>query len=198
MNKIWQKFGELTNEEAVNLPAGQARKLAEDEFREELPFEDIDGGVMDAATPRRDFLKYLGFSTAAAALAASCKIPSRKVVPFANKPADVFPGVAKYYATTYVQDGDVLPVIAKVRDGRPIKIEGNDLCSFTKGGTSPRVQASVLDLYDTYRLTHPKQRTGNGKFQEVPTFDQLDRNIASALAGLGGTPVVLLTSTIVS
>jgi len=121
--KIWQKFGELTNEEAV-------RKLAEDEFKEELPFEDIDGGVMDAATPRRDFLKYLGFSTAAAALAASCKIPSRKVVPFANKPADVFPGVAKYFATTYVQDGDVLPVIAKVRDGRPIKIEGNDLCPF--------------------------------------------------------------------
>ena len=113
---------------------------------------------MDAATPRRDFLKYLGFSTAAAALAASCKIPSRKVVPFANKPADVFPGVAKYYATTYVQDGDVLPVIAKVRDGRPIKIEGNDLCSFTKGGTSAQAQASVLDLYDMYRLAHPKSK----------------------------------------
>ena len=123
--KIWQKFGELTNEEAV-------KKIAEDEFKEELPFEDIDGGVMDAATPRRDFLKYLGFSTAAAAIAAGCKMPSRKVVPFANKPADVIPGVSKYYATTYVQDGDVLPVIAKVRDGRPIKIEGNDLCSFTK------------------------------------------------------------------
>src|SRR5213075_897323 len=132
--KIWQKFGELTNEEA-------AKRLAEDEFKEQLPFEDIDGGVLDAATPRRDFLKYLGFSTAAAAVAASCKIPSRRIVPFANKPPDVFPGVAKYYATTYVQDGDALPVVAKVRDGRPIKIEGNDLCSFTKGGTSPRAQA---------------------------------------------------------
>ena len=60
--KIWQKFGELSNEDAV-------RKLAEDEFKEELPFEDIDGGIMDATTPRRDFLKYLGFSTAAATLA---------------------------------------------------------------------------------------------------------------------------------
>src|SRR5215467_463031 len=151
--KIWQKFGEVTNEEAV-------KKLAEDEFREELPFEDIDAGVMDATTPRRDFLKYLGFSTAAAALAASCKIPSRKVVPFANKPADVVPGVSKYYATTYVQDGDVLPVLAKVRDGRPIKIEGNDQCSYTGGGTSARAQASVLDLYDLNRLTHPKRRVG--------------------------------------
>src|SRR5213075_183022 len=133
--KYWQSFGELKNTRAV-------KKSAEDEFREELPFEDSNGkGWLEAETPRRDFLKYLGFSTAAAALAAGCKIPSRRVVPFANKPADVFPGVAKYYATTYVQDGDILPVIAKVRDGRPIKIEGNDLCSFTKGGTSPRAQA---------------------------------------------------------
>ena len=32
--KIWQKFGELSNGEAV-------KKLTEDEFKEELPFEDI-------------------------------------------------------------------------------------------------------------------------------------------------------------
>jgi len=188
--KIWQKFGELENKATV-------KKLTEDEFREELPFEDIDGTVMDATTPRRDFLKYLGFSTAAAALAAGCKIPSRRVVPFANKPADVFPGVAKYYATTYVQDGDVIPVIAKVRDGRPIKIEGNELCSFTKGGTSSRAQASVLDLYDMYRLPHPKRKVGE-KFEEIPTFDQLDKMVGDALAGLNGAPVVLLTSTITS
>ena len=186
--KYWQNFGDLTN-------AGAVKKSAEDEFKEELPFEDSNGkGWLDAETPRRDFLKYLGFSTAAAAIAAGCKIPSRRVVPFANKPADVFPGVAKYYATTYVQDGDVTPVIAKVRDGRPIKIEGNDLCSFTKGGTSARVQASVLDLYDTWRLTHPKRKVGN-KFEEIPTFDQLDKMVSDAMAGLNGAPVVLLTST---
>ena len=147
------------------------------------------------STPR--FLKISWFSTAAAALAAGCKIPSRKVVPFANKPADVFPGVAKYYATTYVQDGDVLPVIAKVRDGRPIKIEGNDLCSFTKGGTSPGAQASILDLYDMYRLPHPKRKVGD-KFEEIPTFDQLDKMVSDAMAGLNGAPVVLLTSTVTS
>jgi MoCo/4Fe-4S cofactor protein with predicted Tat translocation signal len=189
--KYWQSFGELNN-------AGAVKKLAEDEFKEELPFEDSNGkGWLEAETPRRDFLKYLGFSTAAAAIAAGCKIPSRRVVPFANKPADVFPGVAKYYATTYVQDGDVIPVIAKVRDGRPIKLEGNDLCTFTKGGTSARAQASVLDLYDTYRLTHPKRKVGN-KFEEIPTFDQLDKMVADAMAGLNGAPVILLTSTLTS
>ncbi len=188
--KIWQKFGELNDEQA-------SRKMAQDEFREELPFEELGTGVLEAATPRRDFLKYLGFSTAAAALAASCKVPTRRVMPFANKPGDVYPGVAKYYATTYVQDGDVIPVIAKVRDGRPIKIEGNDLCSFTKGGTSPRAQASVLDLYDMYRLPHPK-RNVNGKFEEIPTFDQLDRMVGDAIGGLNGSSVVLLTSSITS
>ena len=191
-NKIWQNFRELNEPEA-------AGKLSQDEFKEELPFEDIDGkGWLEAETPRRDFLKYVGFSTAAATLAAGCKIPARKVIPYANKPEDVFPGVAKYYATTYVQDGDVVPVIAKVRDGRPIKIEGNaHELSFTHGGTSARVQASVLDLYDMYRLPHP-QRKVNNKFEEIPTFDQLDRMVSDALAGMGGAPVVLLTSTITS
>jgi molybdopterin-containing oxidoreductase family iron-sulfur binding subunit len=187
--KYWQSFGELKGSEELE-------KRIQNEFQEDLPFEDRNGkGWLDASAPRRDFLKYLGFSTAAAAIAAGCKIPSKKSIPFGNKPADIVPGLAKYYATTYVQDGDVLPIVAKVRDGRPIKIEGNDLCSFTKGGTSARAQASVLDLYDTYRLTHPK-RNVNGKFEEVPTFEQLDKMIGDAMAGI--TNPVLLTSTITS
>ena len=136
----------------------------------------------------RDFLKYLGFSTAAAAAAASCEMPVKKAIPFANKPEDVVPGIAKYYATTYVQDGDTISILAKVRDGRPIKIEGNELSPITKGGTSARVQASVLDLYDTARLRYP---TIDGK--EV-TFEAADKSIAAALSG----PVVILTSTITS
>ncbi|MEI6947484.1 TAT-variant-translocated molybdopterin oxidoreductase [Paraflavisolibacter sp. H34] len=187
--KYWQSFAELNNNE-------QFQKQNKDEFKEDLPFADIDDkGLMDAKSPRRDFLKYLGFSTAAATLAASCKSSVRKAIPYVNRPENVTPGVAKYYATTYVQDGDVLPIIAKVRDGRPIKIEGNSLCSYTKGGTSPRAQASVLDLYDTHRLTNPKRKNNSGQFEEVPTYSQLDTLVTSALAG---KPVVLLTSTITS
>ncbi len=186
-NKYWQSFGELKGSEEL------AKKI-ENEFQDDLPFEDRnDKGWLDATAPRRDFLKYLGFSTAAAAIAAGCKTPVRKAIPFANKPADIVPGVSKYYATTYVQDGDVLPILAKVRDGRPIKIEGNNECSYTGGGTSARAQASVLDLYDTNRLTHPKRKVGD-KFEEVPTFEQLDKMISDA----GVTNPVLLTSTITS
>ena len=189
--KYWQSFAELNDSENF-------QKLQRDEFKEELPFEDGSGkGWLDEKAPRRDFLKYLGFSTAAATLAASCEVPVRKAVPLANKPENYIPGVAKYYATTFVQDGEVVPVIAKVRDGRPIKIEGNTLSSLTQGGTSPRVQASVLDLYDTFRNRHARRRNGN-KFEEVPTFEQLDTMVSNAMAGLGGAPVVLLTGTIVS
>ncbi|MFT3678309.1 MAG: TAT-variant-translocated molybdopterin oxidoreductase [Chitinophagaceae bacterium] len=189
--KYWQGFGQINDPENF-------QKKVEDEFREELPFEDLDNkGLLDAKAPRRDFLKYLGFSTAAAAFAAGCKVPERKVIPYANKPENLIPGEAKYYATTYVQDGDVIPVVAKVRDGRPIKIEGNTLASFTKGGTSARAQASVLDLYDTNRITHPKQKKGD-KWEEIPTYEQLDKLVGDAMAGLAGTSVVLLSSTIVS
>ena len=55
---------------------------------------------------------------------------------------------------------------------------------YTGGGTSARAQASVLDLYDTNRLTHPKRKVGD-KFEEVPTFEQLDKMIGDAIAGAG-------------
>ncbi len=182
--KHWQSFGELNQSEAYN-------KDVKDEFKEELPFTEDESktSFLETKAPRRDFLKYLGFSTAAAAVAASCEMPIKKAIPFANKPEDIVPGVSKYYATTYVQDGDAISVLAKVRDGRPIKIEGNDLSAITKGGTSARVQASVLDLYDTARLRFP---TIDGK--EVTRFEDIDKAVAASISGT----VVVLTSTITS
>ena len=179
--RYWQSIKELNNSEAFK----QAEK---DEFKEDLPFEDLnDKGLLGASTPRRDFLKYLGFSTAAAVVAASCEVPVRKAVPFVNKPQDVVPGVADYYATTYVSGGDAVSIVAKVRDGRPIKIEGNELSTVSHGSTTARVQASVLDLYDTSRLRFPMQ---GGK--EVSTFEALDKMVMQELSG----PAVLLTGTL--
>ncbi len=187
-NKYWQGFSD------VNDPETREKRVV-DEFHEELPFEGFDSkGLADAKAPRRDFLKYLGFSTAAAAIAAGCKTPVKKAIPFANKPENIVPGEAKYYATTYIQDGDVVPVLARVRDGRPILLEGNDL-SFAKGCTTARIQASVLDLYDIYRTTHPKQKEGDD-FKEIPSYEDADKLVGAALAGLNGAPVVLLTGTV--
>ena len=103
---------------------------------------------------RRDFLKYLGFGMTAATIA-SCDIPVRKAIPYVSKPDSIVPGVATYYASTFAQSGDYVPVLVKTREGRPIKIEGNSMSPITGGGTSARVQASVLGLYDTSRFDGP-------------------------------------------
>ena len=179
--KYWQRFSDI---DKVSSPQ------EENEFAEELPFETADSkGLTNSTASRRDFLKYLGFSTAAAVAAASCENPVNKAIPFLNKPQDIVPGVADFYASTYVNGGESIPILVKVRDGRPIKIEGNNLSSFTKGATNARVQASVLDLYDTTRLRYP---IANGNASSV---ENIDRTVAAAL---GSGPVVLLTSTVTS
>ncbi len=185
--KYWQSFGELNQTESF-------QESTKNEFQEELlPLADLDDkGILDAKTPRRDFLKYLGFSTAAAAVAASCKTPVRKAVPYLNRPDDIIPGVANYYASTYVNGGDAISVVVKQRDGRPIKIEGNELSTITNGGTNAQAQASVLDLYDNTRLRYPMEKTAKG-FKEVPGFDAFDKMAGAAIVGKN---VALLTSSI--
>ena len=183
--KYWQSFGEMNRSD-------EFEKSLDNEFKEELlPLEDV-GAILDAKTPRRDFLKYVGFSTAAAALAASCEMPVRKSIPFLNKRDDIIPGISNYYASTYVSDGDVVPVVVKQREGRPIKIEGNPLSPLTNGGTSAQVQSSVLDLYDTSRLRYPMANT------KEATFEVIDKMIGSDLGALAGKPLVLLTSSLSS
>lgn len=189
--KYWQSFGEFTQSDAH-------QKAAQEEFGEELlPMEDLDGkGLLDAKSPRRDFLKYLGFSTAAAAVA-GCQTPVHRAVPFLNKPDNLTPGVANYFASTYVNGGDAISVVVKQREGRPIKIEGNTLSPIYKGGTSAQAQASVLDLYDPTRLRHPLQRDRE-YFKEVTTFEAFDKMVAADMARTAGKPIVLLTSSISS
>ena len=189
--KYWKSFGELNKTESY-------LKDSENEFKEDLPMEASleANGLLDAKTPRRDFLKYLGFSTAAATLAASCEMPVRKIVPYINRPENIIPGVSDYYATTFVSGGDAVSIIAKVRDGRPVKLEGNELSSVTHGGTSARVQASVLDLYDTARLRYPVQMV-SGVPQEVTSLEAFDKLVIEAVTGQTGA-TVLLTPTITS
>lgn len=181
--KYWKGLEELHNTDAH-------QEIVKNEFSEELPFESE--GLLNATTPRRDFLKYLGFTTAAAAIAASCETPVRKAIPYVNKPEEITPGVANYYASSYAIDGEYVPVVVKTREGRPIKMEGNTLSTITQGATSAKVQGAVLSLYDTARLRFP---TIGGT---ETTWAELDKQVGAALAGLGGAPVVLLSATLLS
>lgn len=182
--RYWKSLEELSDE------AGYKKALHK-EFREELPFGESES-FLDNSTPRRDFLKYLGFSLTAATIASGCEIKVRKAIPYLNKPEDITPGVADYYASTYALDGDYCAILVKTRDGRPIKLEGNKLSSVTKGGTSARVQGAVLSLYDVARLRYPMIDGVEA------TWEALDKQVMQALAAAGTTPLVLLTTSILS
>ena len=123
---------------------------------------------------RRDFLRMMGFGVTAVSLAA-CEAPIRNAIPYVNKPVDVDPGIANYYASTYINGGDYCSIVVKTREGRPIKVDGNSLSSVTQGGTSAQVEASVLSLYDNARLQSPR------KGKERIKWDDLDKEVIEAL-----------------
>ncbi|MBX2896132.1 MAG: TAT-variant-translocated molybdopterin oxidoreductase [Cyclobacteriaceae bacterium] len=147
----------------------------------------------DAGHSRRDFLKMMGFSVAAASLAA-CEAPIRKAIPYVSKPVDADPGIPNYYASTYINGGDYCSIVVKVRDGRPIKVDGNSLSKVTMGGTSAQVEASVLSLYDNFRLRGP--RVG----EKLSDWETIDKEITAKLNEIAakGGQIRIVSNTILS
>ncbi|UZT96497.1 TAT-variant-translocated molybdopterin oxidoreductase [Chryseobacterium fluminis] len=169
-------------------------KLAQKEFQEEIPVEDFLGDAEQngSSTSRRDFLKLLGFSTAAVTLAA-CEAPVIKTIPYVVKPHDIIPGVPNYYASTYFDGFDFASVLVKTREGRPIKIEPNPAAG-ELGKTNARAQAAVLSLYDNDKVKQPKL---DGKDE---TFDKVDDFVLKGLteAAAGNKRIVLLSQSFAS
>ncbi len=181
-----------------NIWVGQMDLNQDEEFLQSLDQEFAEDPVEYAANAvnlsgnRRDFLKLLGFGLGAATIAAGCDIPVKKAIPYVIKPEEIVPGVANYYASTFINGGDYCSVLVKTREGRPIKIEGNDLSSITKGGTSARTQASVLSLYDTNRFTGPKLKDGASWVDT--TWEDVDKKIKGALISASGIRIVTNTN----
>ena len=165
-------------EQLENSTAFQER--AAKEFPEYLPVKSNEG----EEPSRRDFLKLMGFGVAAASLAA-CEAPIRKAIPYVNKPMDVDPGIPNYYASTYAVGNDVASVVVKTREGRPIKVEGNELSKINQGGTTTQIESSVLSLYDQERLRNPK--IGG----EDTDWDTIDNRIKAELSANTGKTVIL-------
>lgn len=142
---------------------------------------------------RRDFLKMMGFGVSAAALAA-CEAPIRKAIPYVNKPVDVDPSIANYYASTYINGGDYCSIVVKTREGRPIKVDGNALSSVSMGGTNAQVEASVLSLYDNARLRKP---FAAGEETDWETLDKAVIEKLSAVAA-SGKAIRIVSNSIIS
>jgi molybdopterin-containing oxidoreductase family iron-sulfur binding subunit len=98
---------------------------------------------------RRQFLQISGALLAMGGLAA-CE-PAQNVLPYARKPEEVIPGVARYYATSMPFRGSVEGLLVESNEGRPTKIEGNPQHPTSGGSSGHFAQASVLNLYDPQR-----------------------------------------------
>ncbi|GFD78435.1 quinol:cytochrome C oxidoreductase [Tenacibaculum sp. KUL118] len=185
--KYWQSVEELKGSSIVET-------LRNNEFVQDIPTDEFLGDkdtLETSSTSRRDFLKYVGFTTAAASLAA-CEGPVRKSIPYVVQPNDIVVGVADWYATTIADGFDFANVLVKTREGRPIQIMPNKEAG---GVTSARTQASVLSLYDEkLRLKEPRK----GKTQI--SWADADKEIIAKLNELknANEPVVLLTGTLAS
>jgi Fe-S-cluster-containing dehydrogenase component/anaerobic selenocysteine-containing dehydrogenase len=142
---------------------------------------DFPGGLPTRSTSaakggntRRDFLSLMGFSVAAASLAA-CRGPVQYAVPMLVGSDQIVPGVASWYATTCGGCPSACSLLVKQCDGRPIKIEGNDRSTLFGGGTCATGQAALLSLYDNERLRGPLWKGRPARWQEV------DERIMAAL-----------------
>ncbi len=183
----WQSVEELKEGSVVET-------LRSKEFVQEIPTDEFlgDKEKLDSSqTTRRDFLKYVGFSTAAASLAA-CEGPVRKSIPYVVQPDNIVVGIADWYASTIADGFDFANVLVKTREGRPIMIMPNKEAG---GEVNARTVASILSLYDDkLRLKEP--RKGADKI----SWEDADKDIIAKLEALknANEQVVLLTSSLAS
>ncbi|GAA4938091.1 TAT-variant-translocated molybdopterin oxidoreductase [Algibacter agarivorans] len=187
--KYWKSVEELNENSSI------VETLKQNEFVNEIPTDEFlgDKDTLEAtSTTRRDFLKYVGFSTAAASLAA-CEGPVKKSIPYIVQPTEIIPGVANYYATTIADGFDFASVLVRTREGRPIKIENNTMAA-TNGSANARVNASVLGLYDSLRVQGPKK---DGESISWSDFDAETNQKLTDIAAANKN-IVLLTQTFAS
>ncbi len=110
-----------------------------------LPGEPPDG------VSRRNFLKVLGTSVALGGMGACTQPPREKILPYADRPPEVTPGIPVYYATSMVLGGYATGLLVESHTGRPVKVEGNPGHPASLGAAGVYEQASPLQLYDPER-----------------------------------------------
>lgn len=149
-----------------------------------------DAEFPDTSASRRDFLKIAGFAFAGATLTGCSRAPVEKALPYLSQPEGLVAGRPQYYASTCGGCTAGCGLLVKVRDGRPIKLEGNSDQPIGRGATCAAGQASILSLYDSLRLKHP---LAGGK---PSTWPEVDAAIRSRLRP--DTVVRYLSGTIIS
>jgi len=136
---------------------------------------------------RRGFFKIVGVSSAAAA-AAGCGKTTEAILPYVIPPEHLVPGVPTWFATVCRECPAGCGALAKSREGRVVKLEGNPDHPVNRGALCARGQASILGAYDPDRNARPRVREGDG-WKTVPVAEAqrllVEKLAAARQAGAG-------------
>jgi molybdopterin-containing oxidoreductase family iron-sulfur binding subunit len=162
------------------------------------PHQMMQGGALKEADGigRRDILKLMAASAALAGLGACTKLPTEKIVPYAQQsPEEFIPGKSLFYATAMPFDGVGTGLLVESHMGRPTKVEGNPNHPASLGAADVFAQASVLGLYDPDRS---QVTVRNGRIGSWSAFLTAMDELRLVLAGNKGAGFRLLTETVTS
>ncbi|HZI17604.1 MAG TPA: TAT-variant-translocated molybdopterin oxidoreductase [Pyrinomonadaceae bacterium] len=149
----------------------------------------------DEGTDRRTFLKVMGASLAFAGLTGCVYQPPETIVPYVREPEGLIPGKPLFYATAMPMGGAATGLLVRSNEGRPTKVEGNELHPGSLGAADVYSQAAILQLYDPDRSETVRSRG------ELSTYTSFLSEVATRLEGQRdrqGAGLRFLTETVVS
>jgi len=144
---------------------------------------------------RRTFLKIAGMGSISFAF--GCNPPQKNLFSLVQAPDDMVVGDATWYASTCRECPAGCGILAKNREGRVVKIEGNPLHPINKGKLCMRGQAALQGIYNPDRLKTPLLKI-NGNWQPL-SFSKAESILkvkAGEAAQKGPNRVRMLTETI--
>src|SRR6266852_3476226 len=140
---------------------------------------------MSDGISRRSFIKLAATASAAAALP-GCEPAARKLIPYVVPDENVVPGIPTFFATSCNECPAGCGVVARVREGRVIKLEGNPADPIGAGALCARGQAALQGLYNPDRLQRPHRRGAGGLINPLSWDDamsQLTKALGEAAGG---------------
>ena len=145
---------------------------------------------------RRTFLKIAGVG--GLSFAANCTSqPAKTLYSLVEAPDDMVTGSATWYASTCRECPAGCGVLAKNREGRIIKVEGNPLHPINLGKLCMRGQAALQGIYNPDRIKKPLLKEA-GKYHPV-TFAEAEAVLYSKANGAardGNGKVRMLTEVV--
>ena len=144
---------------------------------------------------RRTFLKIAGMGSISFAF--GCSPPEKKLFSQVKAPDDMVTGKATWYASTCRECPAGCGLLAKNREGRVIKVEGNPLHPINRGKLCMRGQAALQGIYNPDRLKTPLLKEKNGwKPLSFSKAEYILRAKAQEAAQKGPNRVRMLTETL--